>query len=173
MGAVNVSGFTLDTIYGAPDSSGTTTTLMDGFFSFFQNGYVPDELSKNPGQSLTGGLASNQITSAVTNSVTHTQTPFTLASFEGLNTLQLTRGSTGTLTLNAPGTFTSLAVLATASYGEDDTPQVTLNFADGSSVTTTYDAFDWSIASDATRQAASVFGTAGLARYSPTQAGTG
>lgn len=169
LAAVNVSGFTLDTIYGAPDSPGTTTTPMDGYFSFFQNGYVPDELSKNAGQSLAGGLASNQITSSITNSVTHTQTPFVLASFADLNTLQLTRGATGTLTLSTPASFTSLAVLATATYGKDDTPQLTLNFADGTSVNTTYDAFDWSIASDPLRQAASAFGTAGLARYSTTQ----
>src|SRR5262249_24246837 len=95
---------------------------------------------------------------------------FTLGSFTGLNTLQLSRGTQGTLSLSSPGSFTSLAILATASYGADDSPAVTLNFADGTSVTTAYNAFDWSIASDPARISASVFGTAGIARYSPTQA---
>ncbi len=50
--------------------------------------------------------------------------------------------STGTLTLAAPTMFDSIAILAN-SGGGGGAPNVTLQFSDGSSVTTTFNASDW------------------------------
>jgi hypothetical protein len=60
-------------------------------------------------------------------------------------------------------------VLATSTFGADETPNLTIRFTDGTSVTTTYKAYDWSIGTDALRQSASIFGAAGINRYSATQ----
>jgi hypothetical protein len=168
--AIGVTGYNKDTIYGNPDDPSTTTTVgLDNVYSFFEDGFSPDELAKNGGQSLTPGITLQNFNSAVTNSVTHTNTPFSIASFTNNNTLQIAHASAGTMTLNVSGAYTSLAVLATATFGADDTPTVKLNFADGTSATATYKAFDWSIGTDAARTAASAFGTTGVARYSPVQ----
>ena len=165
--AATVSGFNADTIFGNPDTSSfaTPTTGADAFFSFFQTGYTPQfnptTTIQNAGTQLTGGISGQNITAATTN------TPFSLQSFMANNTLQIKEGSTGTLTMPTPTAFTTLAVLATSTQAADETPNVTIHFADGTSVTTTYKAYDWSIGTDPLRESASVFGTAGVNRYSP------
>lgn len=50
--------------------------------------------------------------------------------------------SSGTLTLATPATYNSLAILANSAAG-GGTPNVTLNFADGTSFTTSYYVPDW------------------------------
>ncbi len=168
--AIGVTGYNKDTIYGNPDDPSATTTVgVDNVYSFFEDGYSPDELAKNGGESLSPGITLQNFNSAITNSVTHTNTPFSIASFTDNNTLQIAHNSTGTMTLNVPSSYTSLAILATATFGADDTPTVKLNFADGTSVNATYKAYDWSIGTDAARTAASAFGSTGVARYSPAQ----
>ncbi len=96
-------------------------------------------------------------------------TPFALQSFTANNALQIAENQTGTLTLATPATFKTLSVLATSSFGNEETPTLKITFADGSSVNTTYKAYDWSMGTDATRLNSDVFGTAGVDRYSPTQ----
>lgn len=51
--------------------------------------------------------------------------------------------STGTLTLTTPATYSSLAILANAANGTNETGTLTLNFTDGTSRETTYFAPDW------------------------------
>ena len=59
-------------------------------------------------------------------------------------------------------------MLAVSSWAQNDKPALTIHFTDGTSVTTTYNAYDWFVNGDATKQAADAF-AAGLNRYSPTQ----
>jgi autotransporter-associated beta strand protein len=165
--ATAVSGFNADTIFGNPDMSSfsTPTTGADGTFSFFQTGYTPQfnptTTILNAGTKLTGGLPGQNITSAINN------TPFSLQPFMADNTLQIKQGSTGTLTVATPAAFTTLSVLAASTQAADETPNLTIHFTDGSSVTTTYKSYDWSIGTDPLRQAASAFGATGIDRYSP------
>jgi hypothetical protein len=172
---VSVTGFTIDSIFAAsetskyPSGNNTTNTLMDGAYSFYQNGYTPPSGSQNAGTSLTGGLAGTAITSTTTDALTGSHTPFALQSLTANNTLQINEGSSGTLTLSAPSAYKNLSILADASYGADASPNLTINFNDGTSVTTTYKAYDWSLGTDTTKEAADVFGSTGINRYSPIQ----
>jgi hypothetical protein len=166
---IAATGYNNDVVYGNPDTGGTTTGGVDNVFAFFKNGYTPPTGSLNAGTSLTGGLAGNSITSATTNSVTGAHTPFTLQSFTANNSVQALQGTSATMTLTTPAVYSSLEVLATSSFAADDTPNMVIHFADGTSVTTAYNAYDWSISTDPAKQAASVFGSTGVNRYSPTQ----
>src|SRR6185437_15437127 len=100
IGALSVSGFNKDTVYSVdesakyPSGDNINNTLLDGAFSFFENGFTPGEGYLNQGQTLAGGLASNNVTSAVN------ITPFVLQDFNGNNTLQIDHGSSSSLTLN-------------------------------------------------------------------------
>ncbi len=115
---ISVSGFNKDTIYGNPDDPSNTTTVgLDGVFSFFEDGFTPDELSRNGGQSLTPGITSRTFSSAVTNAVTHTTTPFSIASFTDNNTLQIAHSSSGSAHARRQRAYTSLSILATATFG--------------------------------------------------------
>ncbi len=169
VGAVAVSGFNKDTIYAAgeaskyPSGDNTTNTLMDGYFSYFQDGCTPPAGSLNAGSLLSGGLSGTSLSSVIN------ATPFVLQSLTSANTLQINQGSSGPLTLDTPAAFTRLSVLAASTWAANDTPDVTISFADGTSVTTSYKAYDWSIATDASRAAASAFGATGVDRYGPTQ----
>jgi autotransporter-associated beta strand protein len=164
---VNVTGFNKDVIYGLPDANGTTTTGIDNVFSFYQTNYIPPTGTLNAGTEFTtGGLDGTDITSAAAGGA---NTPFSLQSFTANNTLQFAQGSTGTLALKVPSTFTKLAILATSSFANEDTPNVTIHFTDGTTAVTTYKAYDWSMGTDALRQNASAFGASGINRYSPTQ----
>ncbi len=72
-------------------------------------------------------------------------TVFLFQPYTGPNALVLgadTGSTTGTLTLFSPATFSRVAVLAN-SGGGDGAAELTLNFSDGTSWTTTYYAPDW------------------------------
>lgn len=167
--AIGATGYNADVVYGAPDSSSfsTATATMDGSFSYFQTGYQPQYNAVAGyapyamGTVLTNGIPGQSITSAI-----HS-TPFTFQSFMANNALSIKEDSTGTLTLSTPGTFTTLSILAASVWGNDEKPSVVIHFTDGTSVTTSYDAFDWSMGTDATKLNADVFGTGGVYRYSP------
>ncbi|HSV15564.1 MAG TPA: PEP-CTERM sorting domain-containing protein, partial [Tepidisphaeraceae bacterium] len=170
--AVAVTGFNKDVIYGNPDSSSfsTNTSGLDNVFGFYQTGYTPQfnptTTIQNAGTQLSsGGLPGQNITSALAGSK-----PFSFQSFMANNALAIAKGSTGTLSLSTPAAFANLSLLASSTNAADDTPNVTINFADGGSVTTTYKAYDWFIGTDTLRQNASVFGAAGVFRYSASTA---
>lgn len=169
--AIGASGYNADVIYGASDmsASSTTTAGMDGVFDFYQNGYQPQYNAAagyapySMGTRLANGIPSQSITSAINS------TPFTFQSFMGNNALAIKEGSTGTLTLSAPAAFMTLSVLASSAWGADETPNVVIDFTDGTSVTTAYNAFDWSMGTDSVKMNSDVFGAAGVYRYSPNQ----
>jgi len=84
--------------------------------------------------------------------VSNDGTPFSFQSFDGNNVLELGNGNstTGTLTFNTSGRFSGLAILAASA--DDSTPgdtgSLTINFADGSTYTTSYNASDWTDITD-------------------------
>ena len=127
---MSVSGFNKDVSYGLPDTNGTAIVGIDNVFSFYQTSYISPTGTLNAGTEFTtGGLDDQNITSAVGGA----GTPFTLQSFTANNVMQFNQGSTGTLTLKTPAVFTKLAVLATSSFANEDTPNVTIHFSDGTS----------------------------------------
>ncbi len=72
-------------------------------------------------------------------------TAFQLQPYTGNSVLNLNNSAgtgTGTLTLTNPGKFSQLAILAVRDDG-GATESVTLTFADGSTVTTDFEALDW------------------------------
>jgi autotransporter-associated beta strand protein len=160
---VAASGYNKDLVYGNPDTGGTVTSGIDTAFGFFQNGFTPATGNLNAGTALSGGIASTSVTSSVNSA------PFALQSFTGNNALQIAENQTGTLTLATPSAFKTLSVLATSAFGAEETPTLKITFADGTSVNTTYKAYDWSIGTDSGRLASDVFGAGGVNRYSPTQ----
>jgi hypothetical protein len=176
---MSVTGFNKDEIFGSPDASAfaTATAGADGTFSYYQTGYTPQF---NPAQTilntyttLTGGISGQNLTSVTNNTIYQAagqsiKTPFSLQSFMADNALQVPKGSTGTLSLATPAAYADLAILAASTNAADNTPSVTINFIDGTSVTTTYKAYDWSIGNDAARESADIFGPSGVNRYSPT-----
>ena len=170
--AISLTGFNKDEIFGSPDHQARFSTPYrrpDNVFGYFQTGYTPQfnptVTVLNQYTALTGGISGQNLTAAGTK---HTLLP---AIFHGE---QRAAGSwqgsaRNSLTLATPTAYANLAILAASTNAADDTPNVTINFTDGTSVTTTYKAYDWSIGTDPLRQAADIFGATGVNRYSPTQ----
>lgn len=124
-----------------------------------------------------GGLPTNGLivsTFAGTSSVSG-QTTFQLQPYTGNTVLNLNNSAgtgTGTLTLSNPGEFSKLAILAVRDDG-GATESVTLNFADGSKVTTDFEALDWYGPGAGTTADGNNYGIAdaGVGRISTTNSG--
>jgi hypothetical protein len=123
---ISVSGFNFDGIANGPDSSVTgvqasTTGVMDSIYDYFTLGFDP--------VAPTTGLPTSSFVSAA-----DATTTFQLASPTVNNVLLLRQANsgqtTGTLTLNTPTLFSSLAFLVTGFNGSQPTG-FTLNFASG------------------------------------------
>ena len=107
---------------GAPSGSGQPTGL--------------------PSNNLLTGAAFNSEFNVTFQLQNYTNTNNVLNLTTTTNELGVTNGSTGTLTLAAAGSYQGLAILAMGARG-GGAGQVTLNFTDGTSVTTDYAAQDW------------------------------
>jgi hypothetical protein len=79
--------------------------------------------------------------------------------------LQIPEGGTGTLNFATAAPYANIAILANSAFGASETPVATIYFQDGTAVHTTFKAFDWSVGANG---GSSVFGAAGVNRYSPT-----
>ncbi len=127
----------------------------------------------------TGGLPSNGILVSGFAGVSHIsgQTTFQFQPYTNgtANALNLNNGAgtgTGTLTLAAPGKFSELSILAVRDDG-GATESVTLNFADGTSVTTDFEALDWYSPGSGTTLDGNDYGVAdaGVGRISTSDSG--
>lgn len=171
--SIAASSFNVDALYASsdtgeyPNNSNTAPPtgyqFIDSSGSFYQNGFkVPSQHSNTAPTGTvmnTGGLpgtitaAGDAITSAVKNTVTGTNTPFMLQPLTSMNDIKALHGTTQQINLAAPAVFHNMAILgmstdanapATGNFGAgDDQAPLTINFADGSSVTVNFNAFDW------------------------------
>lgn len=99
------------------------------------------------GASTTNGLPVNGSLTSPFAGTSHVSGPatFQLQPYTGNSVLNLNHSAgtgTGTLTLTTPGKFSKIAILAVRDDGSA-TESVTLTFANGSTVTTDFQAMDW------------------------------
>lgn len=124
---IGVNGFNFDGIADGPDSSAagvqaSTSGVLDSIYDYFTVGF-------DPGAPTVGLPAASFVSAA------NPTTTFQLAPAEGNNLLLLRQAnsgaSSGTLTLNTPSSFTSLAFLVTGFNGSQP-GSFSLNFSSGS-----------------------------------------
>lgn len=135
MTPIALSGFNGDVVIentasGPPYTSYAVRVNPNEVWGFYQSGLS----GKSYGLPVTGDFVS-----AVGDNTT-----FQFQSYTANNALLLnsSAGATGLLTLNTPETYSRVAVLAHSASG-GGTANITFNFSDGTSWTTTYSAPDW------------------------------
>jgi len=138
---IGLSGFNQDLIVGKTETGTVATTNVAGWV-YYETGLAsaPSGYQGTTGQGLPG--SGGAFTSAANSAV-----QFQFASYTGSNTLVLSNGGSGTLTLSSPGSIQDIHFLVTVQGG--GTMTVTLNFSNATSVTIpSYTSIpDWTVSS--------------------------
>lgn len=136
---IAVTGFSQDIIaegVGGSNRALATTTTDIGSYVLYSKDFRGNN---NPSTAPTYGLPANGFIS----SASRPGINFQLAPYTGNNALILkTINQTGTLNLSSPGTYSSVAILAT-SEGALSTIEVTLEFSDGNTGVVSFNVPDW------------------------------
>ena len=142
---VIVSGFNQDLIAegsgGANRAFNTTTISFDLAVPGGDNVMYSTDFrgNNNPNSPPPAGLPTNRII----NSVNLPGATYNLANYSGNNALFLAgNGNFGTLTLQTPGVFSTIAILGSSAEG-GSTFTTQLNFSDGSNFSTSFNVPDW------------------------------
>jgi hypothetical protein len=132
---IAVTGYSADVISDKDPSGRFAQPFSSGTFAWFESGAVDDGGAQH-NDGLPAGLCFV--------SATGSRATYQLQPANAKNVLQLSPGQTGTLTLTTPAAYSTLYVLASSG---DGTPSSvgsgTINFADGSMQTFSYNSFDW------------------------------
>jgi len=132
---IGLTGFNQSLIVpaSATTAASATSTTIDGGNVLYQSGFSPSDASGYSEGLNASGLYTSQYNPGV---------QFQLAPYNGNTALQVsTTHNTDTLTLAAPGAFSTLNILST---GHGSSPvSISLNFATGPSVSETLTAQDW------------------------------
>jgi sugar lactone lactonase YvrE len=132
---VSVMGYSADVISDKEPAVRFAQPFGAGTFAWFESGAVDDD-----GTPHHDGLA----TSLAFVSATGSGATYQLQPANANNALQLSAGQTGTLTLTVPAAYRTLYILAASGDGmPSSVSSGTINFADGSQQTFSYNAFDW------------------------------
>ncbi len=131
---IAVTGFDSDVVTVASPNSIKVVRFDGGSAAWFQAGLQ----GHNDGFPVSGTFVNDG-----SNGTTNTGTTFQFQPYLGPNALRLLAGSTtGTLTLVTPGSYGSVAILASSGSG-GGTGNAVLNFAGGITSNITYNATDW------------------------------
>ena len=147
---ISLTGFNQDVIANGTDvtagdavtSTGTTTATLDSIFVLYNESYF-GQYTNYYGQPLYGGVPDN---GAITSM--YDGTNFQLANYDSNNVLLIFQSnesaqgpSSGTLDLSTPSSYSSLSFLLSG-YNGAENGSYTLNFADGSTTTSSFTAPD-------------------------------
>jgi hypothetical protein len=130
--SVMLMGYSVDVISDKDPSARFAQPFDSSTFAWFESGAQDDN-----GTQHNDGLPAAFV--SVTGSLARYQTQASSA-----NVLQLSAGQTGTLTLVTPAAYNTLYILASSGNGmPTSVGSATINFADGSTQTFSYNCFDW------------------------------
>ncbi len=132
---VQVAGYNAEVISDKDPSARFAQPFDSGTFAWFEAGAMDDNgIQHNDG--LPAGLTFV--------SATASRAIYQIQPANANNVLQLGAGQTGTLTLTTPAAYSTLYVTASSGGGQPSSAGTgTVNFADGSTQTFSYNSFDW------------------------------
>src|SRR5262249_7421548 len=132
---VLVTGYSADVISDKDPAARFAQPFGAGTFAWFEPGAVDDDRAQH-NDGLPAGLTFL--------SATGSRARYQIHPANANNVLQLSAGQTGTLTLTTPAAYSTLYFIASACDGTSSSVgSGTINFADGSTQTFSYNSFDW------------------------------